>query len=171
MDSVLDKLLGGDRRSIGRSDEVVMDIIDDPSLFDEVFYGMTYADRLIRMRCSDVIEKVCRLHPAYLQPYAEPLIKVVARVSQKEVRWHVALLLSRLELEGEDLEEIVALLLTWAEDGESRIAQVNAIQALADLAGEDPRFRSQVIDALEDLVVTGSPAVRNRAKRLLSDLA
>ncbi len=77
MDSVLDKLLGGDRRSIGRA--------------DEVFYGMTHADLLIRMRCSDVIEKVCRLYPEYLQPYREPLIKDVARVSQKEVRWHVAL--------------------------------------------------------------------------------
>lgn len=150
---------------------MVTDIIDDPTLFDEVFYGMTHADPLIRMRCSDVIEKVCRLHPEYLQPYTEPLIKDVARVSQKEVRWHVALLLSPLELEGEDFEEIAALLLTWAEDGESLIVQVNAIQALADLAGEDPRFRSQVIDALEDLVVTGSPAVRSRAERLLRDLA
>ncbi len=80
-------------------------------------------------------------------------------------------MLSRLDLEGENFEDIVALLLTWTEDGESRIVQVNAIQALADLAGEDPRFRSQVIDALEDLVVTGSPAVRSRAKRLLRDLA
>ncbi|MDJ0691057.1 MAG: hypothetical protein QNJ41_21435 [Xenococcaceae cyanobacterium MO_188.B32] len=39
MHKILKKLSGGDRRSIGRADEVVADVCDDPTLFDEVFGG------------------------------------------------------------------------------------------------------------------------------------
>ncbi len=43
MHPLLQKLDGGDRRSIGRSEEVVADVLADPALFDVVFQG--YAGR------------------------------------------------------------------------------------------------------------------------------
>ena len=90
MDEILDKLKGGDRRSIGRANEVVVDVLDDPSLFGAVFEGMLSDDPLVRMRAADAIEKITAKHPDYLQPYKEILIEQVARSEQQEVRWHVA---------------------------------------------------------------------------------
>jgi hypothetical protein len=37
MSRILQKLEGGDLRSIGRAEEVAQDILADPSLFGEVF--------------------------------------------------------------------------------------------------------------------------------------
>ena len=52
------KLTGGDRRSIGRSNEVVADVLADPSLFDLIFDAIASDDPLIAMRAADAVEKV-----------------------------------------------------------------------------------------------------------------
>ena len=98
MQEVLNKLAGGDRRSIGKSNEVVADVIHSPSLFGLVFQGMLSDDPLIRMRSADAIEKITVKHPEYLQPYKEKLIKQIATSEQQEVRWHVAQMDPRLHL-------------------------------------------------------------------------
>jgi hypothetical protein len=86
MQEVLNKLAGGDRRSIGKSNEVVADVMRDPSLFGIVFDGMLSDDPLIRMRSADAIEKITVKHPEYLQPYKEKLVNQVAKSEQQEVR-------------------------------------------------------------------------------------
>jgi hypothetical protein len=65
MEDIILKLAGGDRRSIGRSDEVLA----DPSLFDVLFKGMLHEDPLVRMRAADAVEKITARHPEYLQPH------------------------------------------------------------------------------------------------------
>ena len=56
MSQVLDKLKGGDLRSIGRAEKVVQDILEDPALFAEVFEGMLDDDPQVRMRSADAVE-------------------------------------------------------------------------------------------------------------------
>ncbi len=98
----LEKLVGGDRRSIGRVDEVVADVMNNPSLFGIVFDGMLSDDPLLRMRCADAAEKITEKQPGFLQPYKEKLIKEVAKIEQPEVRWHVAQMIPRLEVDQEE---------------------------------------------------------------------
>ena len=75
MDSLLDKLAGGDRRSIGRVSEVVADVLEDPTLFEVVFNGMLDDDPIIRMRSADAVEKITAKHQEYLQPHKKKLIQ------------------------------------------------------------------------------------------------
>jgi hypothetical protein len=83
--NILDKLKGGDLRSIGRSDEVVNDILNEPGLFEDVFNGISNPDPIIRMRAADVIEKVSFNHPEYLEPYKTRLISEMTKIDQHEV--------------------------------------------------------------------------------------
>lgn len=71
MHPILKKLQGGDRRSIGRADEVVEDVLGDPTLFEFVFAGMLHDDPIIRMRAADVDEGYPPIHPKLiiLAPY------------------------------------------------------------------------------------------------------
>ena len=55
---ILEKLKGGDRRSIGRANEVVADVLRDPTLFDALFNGMLNDDPIVRMRSADAVEKI-----------------------------------------------------------------------------------------------------------------
>jgi len=94
MSQVLQKLKGGDLRSIGRSEEVMQDILKNPALFGEVFEGMLNDDPRVRMRSADALEKVSSKHPEYLQPFKNWLINEIAKIKQQEVRWHVAQMFS-----------------------------------------------------------------------------
>lgn len=62
MIKILQKLTGGDLCSIGRAEEVVDDILRNPSLFAEVFEGMLHDDSCVRMRSADALEKVSSKH-------------------------------------------------------------------------------------------------------------
>jgi len=166
---LLKKLEGGDRRSIGRVDEVVAQVLNDPSLFEVVFDGMLSHNPLVRMRCADAVEKITARHPEYLQPYKKKLIQQVAKIDQQEVRWHVAQMFPRLELSQEEQAIVLEVLLGYLND-RSKIVKTFAMQALADFAERDAGLRIRVIKLLEELTTTGSPAMRSRGRKLLEKL-
>jgi hypothetical protein len=169
MQEILKKLNGGDRRSIGRVDEVVADVLADPTLFKELFEGMLNDDPLVRMRAADAVEKITVLYPEYLRPYKNQLIEQVAKIDQQEVRWHVAQMLPRLELSPAEQAQAVEILLGYLND-KSKIVKTFAMQALADLAEREAKLRPQVSKLLAELAETGSPAMKSRGRKLLDRL-
>ena len=169
-EDVLQKLAGGDRRSTGRSEEVVAEVLADPALFGALFDGMLHTDPLVRMRAADAVEKITRQRPEYLEPCKTRLIEEMAAVDQQEVRWHVAQIFSRLELAPAERAAVFNILLSYLQDG-SKIVQTFTMQALADLAEQDPSYRPQVIAILEEQTAAGSPAMRSRGRKLLKRLS
>ena len=169
MNEILEKLKGGDLRSIGRSNEVVADVLNAPSLFDAVFSGMLTDDPIIRMRSADAVEKITAKCPDYLQPYKAQFIEQVARIEQQEVRWHVAQMIPCLTLSQEERAVIVEILLAYLND-KSKIVKTSSMQALAELAEQDARLRPRLIQLLEELTETGSPAMKSRGRKLLEKL-
>jgi Glu-tRNA(Gln) amidotransferase subunit E-like FAD-binding protein len=169
LDPILTKLAGIDRRSIGHANEVVADVISDPSLLEIVFKGMSYNDPVLRMRCADVVEKVTARYPEYLVPYKRYLIDKVSKIDQQEVRWHVAQLFSRLELTNDDRKEVLKILSDYLKD-KSKIVKTFSMQALADIAEQDNVLKSGIIQKLEVLTREGSPAMKSRGRKLLSKL-
>jgi hypothetical protein len=163
---ILDKLKGGDRRSIGRADEVVAEVLDIPTLFDNLFSGMRHDDPLVRMRSADAVEKITALYPEYLEPYKNTIIEEVAPIDQQEVRWHVAQMVPRLELSKTELNEVFNILLGYL-DGNSKIVKTFSMQALADLAQQHAELIPQVMQILEEQIRTGSPAMKSRGRKLL----
>ncbi len=170
MHEILNKLRGGDRRSIGRAHEVVEDVLRDPSLFGAVFEGMLSENPLIRMRAADVIEKVTAKHPDYLHPYKEVLLQQVVKSEQQEVRWHVAQLIPHLHLDKQERLQVFEVLCTYLTDT-SNIVKTFSMQALADLAEQDTSLRQEVLRLLKIQTKTGSPAVKNRGNKLIQRLA
>ena len=171
MHEELEKLRGGDRRSIGRAGEVAADVLADPSLFDVVFDGMAVEDPVVRMRAADAVEKATAERPELLDAsHRERLLGDFAGIDQAEVRWHVAQLLPRLDLDDRDVDRAVERLSGFLDD-ESRIVRVNAMQALADLALAQPRLREPVRGLIEDAMEEGAPAVQARGRKLLAALA
>jgi len=163
---ILDQLKGGDRRSIGRSDEVVAEVLDNTTLFDDLFSGMQHDDPLVRMRSADAVEKITALHPEFLEPYKTTIIEEVAPIDQQEVRWHVAQIVLRLDLRVTEVNKVFDILLSYLDD-DSKIAKTFSMQALADLAQQHPELIPQVTQILEEQTQTGSPAMKSRGRKLL----
>lgn len=169
MHPLLLKLTGKDRRSIGESNRVVAKVLANPDLFGVLFDGMLADDPLIRMRAADAVEKITVKHPEYLRSYKSKLIRQVAKVEQQEVRWHVALMFSRLTLTRKERRAVVGILLDYLKD-ESKIVKTFSMQALADIAEQDAVLRPSIVKLLEKLTQTGSPAMQSRGRKLLAKL-
>jgi hypothetical protein len=78
-EAVFQALKGGDRHSIGRSNQVVSIMRRQPALFPALIDGMHRDDELVRMRAADAAEKLTVANPEWLQPFKIQLIKLAAR--------------------------------------------------------------------------------------------
>jgi hypothetical protein len=170
MSKFIQKLMGGDLRSIGRAAEVVDDILHNPSLFAEVFEGMLHDDPRVRMRSADALEKVSKIHPEFLQPFKNRLINEVSKIEQQEVRWHVAQMISYLNLTNSDIKKITSLLFSYIDSSKSNIVIVFSLQTLADIAIKDTSLKPQIIEKLTQMEKIGSPAVVNKCNKLINKL-
>lgn len=163
-------LSGGDRRSIGRADEVAAQAPGDPALFDELIRCMADDDPVIAMRAADAAQKAAVHTPALLATHSRVILGALSRSPHQEVRWHVAQMIPCLSLSKAQRSQARKLLMRYLDDA-SRIVRVCAMQALADLTRQEPGWREEILTLLRDLAHTGSPAVRARARKLIGELA
>jgi hypothetical protein len=170
MNQILKPLTEGDLRSIGKANDVVQQVLEDPELFPDVVEGLTSDDPIVRMRSADVIEKVAKQHPEYLQPFKSQLINEISLIDQKEVQWHVAQMFSYLTIDQSERDVITKILLTYISQNTSTIVKTFSMQTLAIFAERDADLRPQIIQLIECLMETGSPAIVSRGKKLLSRL-
>ena len=169
MQPLLERLQGGDRRSIGRSAEAVAAVREEPSLLGVLVVGFTRPDPVVAMRAADALEKASATRTGCLRPYAEDLPRVAAATRIQEVRWHPAQMLPRLELSSAERGRAVELLTGFLDD-RSGIVRTCAMQALADLSIDHPGLLADVAPKLSKLAERGTPAMRARGRKLLRRL-
>ena len=164
--NILTLLEGGDRRTIGRSDQVAAIVSKDRSLFPNLIAGLWSEDPLVRMRAADAAEKVTREHGELLQPHKKELLGLMAETTEQELRWHLAAMVPRLVLTAKERQLAISRLTGYLED-RSSIVKTFALQGLADFALHDPSIRPTVIETLHQASRTGTPAMRARSRKLL----
>jgi hypothetical protein len=81
--SLLALFTGGDRRSIGRADEVAAAVLQSPGLFPQLIKGLWSTDSLVRMRAADAVEKISREKPELLRPYKKELLGLIHEAEEK----------------------------------------------------------------------------------------
>jgi hypothetical protein len=164
--SILEKLTGGDRRSIGRSNQVVKQVLAQPVLFSQLFAGLRNTDRLVRMRAADAIEKITLRNPALLERYKKQLLELAGRTDEQEVRWHMAQLLPRLGLSEAQRTVALDILFDYLRDSSS-IVKTFAMQAIDDLAGKDNTLAAKLLPMIRELTEIDTPAMRARGRKIL----
>jgi HEAT repeat protein len=167
--NILLLLEGGDRRTIGRSDQVAAIVAKDPKLFPELIAGLWSADPLVRMRVADATEKITRRNPGLLTPYKKELLGLMTEATEQELRWHLAAMVPRLPLNAAERQLAISSLNGYLED-RSSIVKTFALQGLADLAQGDPSIRPTVVERLREATRNGTPAMKARSRKLLFQL-
>ena len=164
---LLKTLGGGDRRSIGRSNEVAELVFKRPVLFAQLIHGMCAADPLVRMRAADAAEKVSRKQPDLLRSFKGQLVRLLEEAQEQELRWHLAQMVPRLPLTSKERSRAATLLRSYLQDTSS-IVKTCAMQALADLATRDESLRRETRALLRDAARNGTAAMKARARKLLT---
>jgi len=167
--NILALLEGGDRRTIGRADEVAALVTKNPRLFGGLIRGLWSEDPLVRMRAADAAEKITRNNRALLRPHKKELLGLLAEAEGQELRWHLAVMIPRLALNAKERQSAASLLESYLED-RSSIVKTFALQGLADLAEDEPSMRPRVIEALREATRSGTAAMKARSRKLLLGL-
>lgn len=162
-------LTGGDRRSIGRADEVVDIVRLDLGRIAELVECLWDADACVAVRGADAVEKVSRENAGWLQRYKAALLDLLLEATQREVRWHLALIVPRMRLSPAESLRAAEILESYLED-RSSIVRTFAMQGLADLTLQHVSLRPKVLDLIRILTRTGTPAMRARGRMLLKEL-
>jgi hypothetical protein len=163
---ILFLLKGGNRRTIGRANQVAVMVSDNPKLFSRLIAGLWSADPLIRMRAADATEKVTRAHPEFLRSYKKELLGLMSEATQQELRWHLAAIIPRLLLDTRERQLAMSSLNRYLND-RSSIVKTFALQGLADLAQNEPGILPSVLEILRGATRNGTPAMKARSRRLL----
>lgn len=162
------KLLSvGDLRSAGNSKKVVNLVLSQPKYFGEVVDAIFSDYPGTKMRASDAIEKISRICPELLRPYKKIFLNQVAKIEQKEVKWHTAQILPRLSLTKKEREKVYNLMISYLED-RSSIVRTFAMQALADVSMQDNSYLPGVKKLFNSLIKEGTPAMQSRGRKLLN---
>ncbi|HLL42904.1 MAG TPA: hypothetical protein VK369_07180 [Segetibacter sp.] len=166
MTDLINLLRGGDLRSIGQSDTVVQ-LINNQEQFDELFKLLFHSDRKIVMRSADSIEKISLNNKGYLKKHKEEILELCLKAEDKELKWHLALLVSRLPLTDIELREVWELLARWAKNrNESKIVRVNSLQALFTLLPKDDKLKDDFKFLLSGVERERIPSLNARIKKL-----
>ena len=162
-------LKGGDRRSIGRSNQVAKLVLRTPNRFTELIECLWSDDPIVRMRAADAAEKASAVQSELLKPHKTELLGLLVEAEQIELRWHLAQMIPRLPLTQGERQRAVDALQIYLED-RSSIVRTFALQALADISRTDPELQPLVREILEQGLRRGTAAMKARARTLLKEL-
>jgi hypothetical protein len=159
-------LLGKDRRSLGRSKEVI-DLVEDQQSFDELFGLLLHHERLLVIRAADAIEKITLLRKEFLEPHKLQLLSLLKSALDKELKWHIALLVPRIKLNDDELKNVWGVLMYWVQNpNESKIVRVNSLQGLFELSKEYPGLKLDLERTLGILEHIAIPSIQARIKKI-----
>lgn len=171
MKNILAALSGGDLRSTGKSSDLISQV-NTQKKFDELFKGLYNEDRIIVMRAADAIEKITSEKSAYLDKYKKNILELCDSARNKELKWHLALLLPRLNLSSQECLSAWRLLTGWALlKDESKIVRVNSIQALYEISLNYNVNLKKFLQLLNTLEKENIPSLTARIKKIKKRLS
>ena len=153
-------------RSIGKSN-LIAAAISNQKKFDKLFQFLFNENRVVTMRAADAIEKITLKHPAFLEKYKEEILLLMNNAVHKELKWHIALLLSRLSLNKAEQQKVWKQLVNWLCDPEeSKIVRVNSLQALYEMNQKYKTSNSSLSKVIDKLKNESPAAIIARLKKL-----
>ena len=98
---------GGHTNSLGRSAEVLTNVLSDQPKIDELFSCIYSQDAWVRMRAIDTFEKIIKVNPTWAEPYTDKLISELTQKSQPSIQWHLAQLFTEIQLNVDQKEKVM----------------------------------------------------------------
>ena len=166
MKRISDILKGGDLRSLGQSNKVVA-LIHNQQGFDELFQLLFHPDRKVVMRSADAKEKITLKNAGFLKQHKANILKLIETAKYIELKWHLALIASRLHLTQKEFEKVWQILTGWANDkNESKIVRVNSVQGLFNLLQTKQELKQVFNLTMSQIEKENIPSINTRIRNI-----
>jgi len=166
-----EKLLsGGDLRSTGKGDAVISKIKNQQD-FDNLFKFLFHHNRIVVMHAADTIEKITIKDPQYLPKHKTELIELFYMAKNKELKWHLAVLVPRLNLNKIEFGKIWDAMTNWAIDKtNSRLVRVGAVQGLFEMVKQQSGLIKDFTLTMFELEKENIPSINARIRNIRKQL-
>jgi HEAT repeat protein len=169
MNTLLQKLSGGNLLSDGDSKKVAQEVLDNPGKFANLKECLSEKDDVVRARACDAIEFISRYKPELIEGIIQQLTELATCDPVDMVRWHCAMIFANLSYDKQSLEKVVSVLYEMLKD-ESNMVKPWAISTLAILGKRHPETKLKTLSKLKPLLKSGKPSVANRSKKAMTAL-
>ena len=163
--SIRTLLVGGDRRSIARSNDALALLRTDKGRVAELAQLIYDDDWLVVLRTIDLMEKLAHEHPDWIQRYRKLFIGPLAEHKSWEIRLQIARALPLLRWTRKERERVLIILRRYLNDPQ-KFVKAWALDSLARFAERDASLMSTVNRFLLGFEESDSPALRSRAKQI-----
>lgn len=117
------------------------------------------------MHAADAIEKLTISKPRYLKKHKKKIIDLFNSAKNKELKWHLALLIPRLPLNTLEFGKAWDSLTMWAKDkANSRIVRLNAFQSLFEMTKLEPELTEDMFLTFLELEQENIPSINARIR-------
>jgi hypothetical protein len=121
-----------------------------------------------RVRAADVARRITEQDIDFLAPHAAELASILAEtpITESRTRWHLGLVVARSARTPQQIRLAAEILWQLSED-KSNVVRCSAVEGLGLLAARDRSLRTTVEPYLHQALITGTPAMRVRARNAL----
>lgn len=163
---------GGKTNSLGRSAEVLEAVLGNHDRLPELYDCLFADDAWVRMRAADCLEKVCRQHPEWIEPYVDRMFSELAASTQPSIQWHLAQIFAQVKLTHSQREKAVKWLKnTLAAPTVDWIVAVNVMKTLLQFQRADLVTSGDIVPLFELQQQHKSNTVRKKSAQFLHELA
>lgn len=148
---------------------VAVEVLQKPALLEEALACLLDDDQTVSGRAAYVMMRVGKEHPEWLRPYKSLLLGEVAAISWWQVRYQLCKVIPQLGLTGAEIRLAFELYQSFLADKSGAVRSFS-LSGLAELAGLDPELRADVIAIIEERMPAGTPAMRARGRKVLTQL-
>lgn len=162
----------GKKNSLGRVNDVVEIVLNDQSKLSELYKTIFHEDAWVRMRAIDAFEKVCRVHPEWIELYIDTIQMELSKSTQASIQWHIAQIYGEVALTKDQKSRAIEWLSTILNSKETDwIVAANAMTTLAGFVRKGDIDKSALLEILEIQKAHKSSAVVKRVHKLLLEFS
>lgn len=163
---------GGKANSLGRAQEVIEIVLLDKHHLEELYKCLFNENAWVRMRAIDSVEKICRVHPDWIEPYLDRIAKDLASSTQPSIQWHLAEIYRQVDLTPSQKKFAIGWLKERLSSSQADwIVAANSMGTMAQFVRDGSVPKSDFRPLLEIQSRHKSNAVVKRANKLLGELA
>ncbi|HEX8561958.1 MAG TPA: hypothetical protein VF676_03155 [Flavobacterium sp.] len=152
--------------SIERNNIIIWKI-DSQERFDELFIFLFDSDVKLAIRAADAIEKVSLTSIDYFKRHRESILKLLDTADNNQIKWNLALIVSRLPLRKKELGKVWDKLTNWATDrSQSKVVRVNSVHGLFNLLSQCPELSVDFHLTVSQIETENLPSLKARLRLL-----
>lgn len=163
--------VGGKSNSLGKASEIFEMVIEDQTRMAELYECVFDENAWVRMRAIDTIEKICRVHPEWLQAYVDRFNQDISTSKQPSVQWHLAQMYGQIKLTNAQQAFAINWLSTILSSKDiDWIVSANSMKTLVRFTDNGDISRSKTLQLLKIQQKHSSKSVAKLATRLMEEL-